>query len=227
MITKSTARCGSLPTCTSPKGNSRFICKWFIIIRWFWHISNGSSTGLVIKVITKNSRVRAGGKGDHLANLASEFSSSLDVLTQMILSGSVLHFPSRCSHFQLNVALERGASLSWQGSINYHWLLTPVTQPTLNLVVHLPFGSLIQTWFSTLYIPCSCCSSCVCVCVGGNIINPLTLTWYLCIMLAGAEEGETLSLGVTLCQYTASWTMLCFLAAMVFIVLWHLLTDRA
>ena len=47
----------------------------------------------------------------------------------------------------------------------------------------------------------------------------LTLTWYVRIMLAYAEENERVSLGVTLCQYTASCMVHCFLTVMVFMVL--------
>lgn len=147
---------------------------------------------------------------------SEEFPSSLDVLlAQMILSGSVLHFPPRCSHFQLNVALERGASLSYDAG--FHQLPMTVDSghpthfescgafairvPDPDMVLHFVYPLLMLKF------------------VWEDIINPLTLTWYLCIMLAGAEKGETLFLGVTLCQYTPSCTMLCFLAAMVFMVL--------
>lgn len=195
MIIKSTAVCGSLPTCTST-GNSRFLCKWFIVIRWFWHISNRGSIGLVIKVIMTNSHVRlliAGEKGDRLANLAC---------LQMCHQNSHRHwmFWHRWSY------LDQPCTFL-QGALTFSWMWLWKGARVFHMMRGVPSTS-TDCWLqspATLYIPCSCCSPC-----GRVSLIPLTLTWYLCIMLAGAEEGETLSLGVTLCQYTASCTVLCF-----------------
>ena len=115
--------------------------------------------------------------------------------TSLTLSSQVFSYPDEYS------------SEKWLASFLWHipfsskecWLLTLVTQPILNLMLHLPFGTLIQTWCHILYVTCSCCSSVV-----RMASISLTLIWYVCIISTWAEEGKLLSLGVTVCQYTAS-----------------------
>lgn len=95
-------------------------------------------------------------------------------------------------------------------------LITPVMHPFLNSVAHWLLGSFTPDSISVygLYT-----SSWIDV---GMVTTPFIWTWYMYIARAGAVMLETLSFGITLCQYTASIKVHHFQTAILFMLWWHL-----